>query len=182
MSTLQGHALVSMPSLRDRNFYKSIVHICGHNQQGAFGFVTNRKMDIQVAQGIGEHLGLADSQLDKIYWGGPCSVDTVMILHSSEYEISSTREITNWLSLTRDRTIIRDILAHLGPEQYKIMLGHSAWGPGQLEHEMKIQQSWISFESDIKWAMTDALVWEDALVYAGESKTAKLLDSIFHES
>ena len=176
---LQGHALVSMPQLRDRNFYKTVVHICHHTTGGAFGFVTNRKMDMHVAQGIAEHLGIGLDYLDKIYWGGPCSVDTVMILHSPEYEIASTRPITDWLSLTRDRKIIRDIIAGLGPHEFKIILGHSAWGPGQLEHVMQVQKTWTSFPSDLEWALSDHLVWEDALAYAGQAQTTALLDSVF---
>ncbi|SUB54097.1 YqgE like protein [Avibacterium gallinarum] len=38
---LQNHFLIAMPHLEDDHFYRSVVYICEHNEQGAMGLVVN---------------------------------------------------------------------------------------------------------------------------------------------
>ena len=42
MDSLQGHLLVASPHLPDPNFFRSVVLMIQHDEEGAFGVVLNR--------------------------------------------------------------------------------------------------------------------------------------------
>jgi putative transcriptional regulator len=89
-----------------------------------------------------------------IYCGGPVSVDRATILHSADYKNSNTNSITAQASITFNEEIVRDISQGRGPRQWKVMLGHAEWQPGQLEAELIRSGGWI----EMGW--TDQ-VWGD---------------------
>ena len=42
---LTGQILVSMPSLQDERFYKTVIYICAHSSEGSMGIIINKKID-----------------------------------------------------------------------------------------------------------------------------------------
>ena len=42
---LTGKLLVSMPSLEDERFYKTVIYICAHSSEGTMGNILNIKND-----------------------------------------------------------------------------------------------------------------------------------------
>ena len=50
MDSLQGHFFVASPHLPDSNFYRTVVLMVQHDEQGALGLVLNRPTDTTVAQ------------------------------------------------------------------------------------------------------------------------------------
>ena len=41
---LTGQILVSMPSLEDPRFYKTVIYLCAHSSEGSMGIIINKKM------------------------------------------------------------------------------------------------------------------------------------------
>ena len=41
---LTGKLLVSMPSLEDERFYKTVIYICAHSSEGTMGIIINKKL------------------------------------------------------------------------------------------------------------------------------------------
>ena len=39
---LTGKLLVSMPSLEDERFYKTVIYICAHSSEGTMGIIINK--------------------------------------------------------------------------------------------------------------------------------------------
>ena len=37
---LTGKLLISMPSLEDERFYKTVIYMCAHSSEGAMGIIT----------------------------------------------------------------------------------------------------------------------------------------------
>ena len=55
MSTLMsGGLLVADPFLKDENFMRSVVLLCRHTEEGSFGFVLNKKLDVTVDELLAE--------------------------------------------------------------------------------------------------------------------------------
>ena len=52
MTSLAPALLLSMPQLVDPNFHKSVVLLCEHAPEGAFGLVVNRPSDISAAEAV----------------------------------------------------------------------------------------------------------------------------------
>ena len=50
MKSLKGHFLVASPHLADANFYRSVVLMIQHDEDGAVGLVLNRPTDNTIAE------------------------------------------------------------------------------------------------------------------------------------
>ena len=41
---LTGQIIVSMPSLEDERFYKTVIYMCAHSSEGSMGIIINKKI------------------------------------------------------------------------------------------------------------------------------------------
>ena len=132
MESLEGHFLLASPQLLDPNFVHTVVLIVEHSDVGAMGLVLNRPTSKTVAElwhQVGQ--GPCDSQKN-VHLGGPVS-GPLMAVHTSgslaEMEIGPGV----YFAAKKDNL---DELVHQDV-QYKMFIGHSGWGPGQLESEIQ---------------------------------------------
>src|SRR5688572_1282976 len=73
MASLQGQFLVASPHLSDPNFYKSVVLMVKHDEEGAFGLILNRPTTNTVRE-IWRAVTEQDLECEQpIYMGGPVS-------------------------------------------------------------------------------------------------------------
>src|SRR4051794_21518657 len=71
MDNLTGHFLVASPHLGDPNFFRSVVLVIRHDEEGAFGVVLNRPLPSTVGE-IWKALGASGIENEQpIYLGGP---------------------------------------------------------------------------------------------------------------
>lgn len=49
-STLQNHFLIAMPAMADTFFYRSVVYLCEHDQNGAMGLIINRPTQVMLEE------------------------------------------------------------------------------------------------------------------------------------
>ena len=42
---LTGKIIVSMPSLQDERFFKTVIYMCAHSSDGSMGIIINKKID-----------------------------------------------------------------------------------------------------------------------------------------
>ena len=84
---LTGKLLISMPSLEDERFYKTVIYMCAHSSEGAMGIIINKKIDYDLYPDLLEQLGI-DKPLGskKLYirYGGPVESGRGFVLHSDE--------------------------------------------------------------------------------------------------
>ena len=60
---LTGQLLLSMPSLEDERFFKTVIYMCAHSKDGAMGIIINKKIDYDLYPDLLEQLGI-DKPLD----------------------------------------------------------------------------------------------------------------------
>jgi putative transcriptional regulator len=150
---LRNHFLLAMPSLTEGIFCHSITYICEHGESGAMGIVINQPLDLNLAE-IFEHLEIEtarDFSQTPVMAGGPVQIDHGFVLHNdpaSRWE--ATLRVTDRISLTTSRDILRAIATGRGPDEYLIALGYAGWAAGQLEQELA-DNSWLTLpaSSDI---------------------------------
>lgn len=106
----------------------------GKDDDGAVGFILNKRYPGTRAKFIANQLKIPDEK--KIFFGGPVEQQTGFVLHSEEYRNHKTAELMPGIYFTPGGDIISDIQKNEGPNKYMIILGHSAWAPGQLEAEI----------------------------------------------
>ncbi|MFT6957560.1 MAG: putative transcriptional regulator [Halieaceae bacterium] len=147
---LRNHFLLAMPSLAEGIFSQSITYICEHGESGAMGIVINQPLELTIAE-IFEHLEIhthGDFDEMPVMAGGPVQIDHGFVLHrrgnqSWEASIKVTDEIT----LTTSRDVLRAIADGSGPEEHLIALGYAGWTAGQLEQELA-ENSWLTLPAD----------------------------------
>jgi putative transcriptional regulator len=148
--SLRDHFLLAMPSLAEGIFSHSITYICEHGESGAMGIVINQPLDLSVGE-IFDHLqinSLRDFSEEPVMAGGPVQIDHGFVLHRDSHEDwEASRRVTNEISLTTSRDILRAIAHGTGPTEHLIALGYAGWSAGQLEQELA-ENSWLTLPAD----------------------------------
>ena len=62
---LTGQFLISMPSLEDDRFEKTVIYMCAHSKDGAMGIIINKKIDYDLYPDLLEQLGIDKPLEDK---------------------------------------------------------------------------------------------------------------------
>ncbi|MCK5727598.1 MAG: YqgE/AlgH family protein [Methylococcales bacterium] len=148
---LNHQFLIAMPDLKEKDFFRTVIYMCQHNNEGALGVVLNRLAPLKLAD-IFEQIGIDDasekSQMRPVYFGGPVQAERGFILHDSSSQTwDSSISVSETVSLTSSRDILEAIARDEGPEKYLITLGYSGWAKGQLEQEM-LNNTWLNVDYD----------------------------------
>lgn len=137
--------LASAPDMLDPNFMHTVVLICQHSEEGAFGLVVNRVTDFTAENLLPEGSVLAAAGLG-VYAGGPVGLDTLQFLHRVPEEIPGGIEVFGGLYLGGEIGEIDkfDAAFRTKPleQDVRLFLGYSGWGEGQLEEELA-SGSWL---------------------------------------
>jgi putative transcriptional regulator len=138
--SLKGQLLLDGGRLHGSFFHRTVVLICSHNEEGAFGLVLNRSMGSKVGDMLLTDIPetLKDNPL---FLGGPVQPNALSFLHTDAY-LPQANVMSN-LNLGHSL----EQLVELGQsfsttQQVKIFAGYAGWSPGQLEEEME-RQAWL---------------------------------------
>jgi putative transcriptional regulator len=81
ISNLTGVFLIAIPSLKDPNFERTVVLICDHSKEGAFGLVINRIL-LNSFIPLSGGLDIKECVIDlPVYYGGPVKPEQGYILY-----------------------------------------------------------------------------------------------------
>ncbi|WP_218191055.1 YqgE/AlgH family protein [Enhydrobacter aerosaccus] len=149
-ASLVGRFLVAAPSMPDERFQKSVVFICKHDDEGALGIIVNNTVDDLPLGQVYKQLGIdvpSSAAAQPVLFGGPVETSRGLVLHSADYKRDETLLINGGMALTASLEILKDMAAGTGPRQAWLALGHSGWGPGQLDHEMQ-DNAWLVVDAN----------------------------------
>ena len=157
--------LISMPQLIDPNFARTVVLLCEHAAEGAFGLIVNRPSEVSAAEAV--HLEPAVERPNDLplLIGGPVEPQRGWILTASEPEGVEARELGAGLYLSASPVLLRRaITTRPFPRRTIVLAGYAGWGPGQLDHELE-ESAWLIMpvELDLIFEIPSAGVWEMAI-------------------
>ena len=156
MKTLKNKILISMPSMTDPLFKKSIVYLFEHDTNGAVGFIINKNFNSLKFNSSYKQESLHKEASDRvILFGGPVQTQTGIILHGTLSNSTASIPLTKTLFFSNNKDILKTIIEAKNI-QYRIVFGHSAWDSGQLEDEFK-NGDWIAK------SITDAFIFDNQL-------------------
>jgi putative transcriptional regulator len=144
---LKGKLLLDGGSLRGLFFHRSVVLICEHNAEGAFGLVLNRAAGSKVGEVLVADLpdALRESPL---FLGGPVQPTALSFLHSDSF-LPDANVFPN-LNLGHSLDDLLEVGESFSPvKKVKLFAGYAGWSPGQLEDEMK-RKSWLTFPASLE--------------------------------
>jgi putative transcriptional regulator len=146
---LSGTFLIAVPSLKDPNFERTVVLICDHSQEGAFGLVINRIL-LSSFVPLQGGLEIKECIIDlPVFYGGPVKPEQGYILYSMPDIYYPSIKINDTMALTTAKDILIDISSGKGPDKYLFALGFAGWASGQLEYEL-LADSWLVAPADNK--------------------------------
>ena len=143
---LSGRLLVAEPMLGDPNFDRTVVLVLEHADEGAMGLVLNRPTDILVADTLfGWHQFATDDPV--VHVGGPVEDRSIWGLARAidPDDVDGFVPVLGNLGLVDLRAEPESV--HAWVTDFRMYVGYSGWGPGQLEYELAAE-SWFVVDAD----------------------------------
>lgn len=164
---LTGKCLVAMPCMQDERFANTVIYICSHTENGAMGFVVNKKIKEFSFADLASQLPIAHlnpSLPIELHQGGPLEKVRGFVIHSTDYIKEDTVVIDDKIAISSSIDIITDIAFGIGPKENLIALGYASWAPKQLEQEI-ILNSWmvVTPTTDLVFRTKDEDKWQKAI-------------------
>jgi len=164
MESLKGYLLIAGPSLVDPNFWRAVVLVGEHSEEGALGVILNRASEATIDEAVPELAVLVDG-LGPVHVGGPVQPSAIVVL-------------ADFVEPERAGSLVLDSVGFLPAEvdpdelgelrRARVYAGYAGWGPGQLDGELE-EGSWIvepALPEDVFTTEPDAL-WSDVLKRKG---------------
>ena len=154
---LCGQFLLAMPGIGDPRFERSVIAMCAHDADGAFGVCLHEPVDELTVPELMRQLDIEPGQTParEVMAGGPVEPGRGFVLHSADWAGQDTRHVAGRWALTSTRDVLVAISEGRGPAHWTVVLGYAGWSGGQLEGELR-QHGWFSTDG------TEALLWETA--------------------
>ena len=175
---LTGFFLIAETELQDPNFFRTVVLILHHNEEGAFGLVVNRESEVtagEVIEGV-EQSAVAELRM---FVGGPVQQNYVFALHSGIPQRYHSDHVESPCEGVYFEPSFQHIIDFMNSEDYvtlaqterpriRVFAGYSGWGAGQLERELE-EDAWLIHpaRSELVFDLESAEGWKKALSQKG---------------
>lgn len=134
--SVRGRLLVATPTLYDPNFFRTVVLVLEHGDDGALGVVLNRPSETVVGETLPDWSPVASSP-NVVFVGGPVSPDAAIGLARAD----GSDDTGGWVPL----------FGHLGTidlgrspgdlrvdvQNLRVFAGYAGWSAGQLDGELE---------------------------------------------
>ena len=167
MDSARGQLLIAGPSLIDPNFWRAVVLVVEHSEEGAFGLVLNRPSETSVGEAVPE----LDEMLDPteaLFIGGPVQPSSVVILGQFEDPGDAALLAFDDVGVLGAASSLEEM--SVGVRSARAFVGHSGWGAGQLESELE-RGDWILEPARVEDAFASGArdLWSAVLTRKGGS-------------
>jgi len=153
-----------MPDLRDPNFFRTVVLLLEHGDQGSLGLVLNRPTGADIGEALPNWAKLTSAPAC-FYRGGPVEPSAVIGLAR---RARGGPEPERWAPVLQDVGVVDlrsdprgsiDVLEHL-----RVFNGYAGWGAAQLEGELTAG-GWLvtDAEPDDPFTAAPDALWHSAL-------------------
>jgi putative transcriptional regulator len=165
-----------MPQLIDPNFNRTVVLLCKHSEEGAFGLVVNRPLLTSGRVVVNLEPPVSTERELEIWVGGPVEPQRSWVLVGreprEEEELQGWR-ITDGLYLSTSPDLLCRLLEPDPPARTRLVVGYSGWGAGQLEAELHASAWLISdVDPDLIFRTPPDRMWEAAIRRLGADPSA----------
>ncbi len=145
--SLKGKLLLDNGRLHGSFFHRSVLLICQHDPDGAFGLVLNRQTGRTVGDGLTANLS-ETIKAQELFLGGPVQPQAMSYLHGDEFLPDAN--VMPHLNLNHSIEELVDLGdAFSSTQRLKVFAGYSGWSPGQLEDEMK-RDTWLTHPASLE--------------------------------
>lgn len=149
MRSLKGQLLLDGGQLTGSDFHRTVVLVCIHDADGAFGLVLNRQSKYALGEVISQTLPTAWEE-QPLFLGGPVRPEMLSFLvHVPALPAPKGETVLPGLRLVQTLEDWLDAEEAALPEKMKPFAGYAGWSPGQLDDEMK-RKAWLTHPATIE--------------------------------
>ena len=154
LESTAGRLLVAAVMLIDPNFFRTVVYVVDHDEEGAFGLVLNRPSTEPVAEHLPE-LAAAVGEPTVVFVGGPVQPEAATGYRRAEMDDPDRID---------PGVVPLDFEDHLNGVESRVFAGYAGWGAGQLESELD-EGAWhvVDAEIDDLFARDPERLWSHVL-------------------
>jgi putative transcriptional regulator len=167
VDSVRGQLLIAGPTLQDPNFWRTVVLVVEHSDEGALGLVLNRPSESTVGEAVPQLSNVVDPE-DEVLVGGPVGQSAVIVLADFEDPDAAALIAFDNVGVMASGSDEEDL--GIGVRRARVFAGHSGWGPGQLDGELE-RGDWILEPAQYTDAFTatPAELWTGVLERKGGS-------------
>jgi putative transcriptional regulator len=173
MDSLQGHLLIATQDLLDPNFARTVVLIAVHGEEGALGLIVNRETNLTLEQVWGQVSQSPCLREGNVHHGGPVA-GTLMAVH--DQRPLANMVVSEDLFVATELSAM-ELLAASDDGHAVFYVGHSGWGPGQLENELA-QGSWLVLPATAEYVFGEfdhLSAWKNAMTEFGRRQVQSVV-------
>lgn len=167
--SLRGQLLLDSGELSGSFFARTVVLVCQHDAEGAFGLVLNRLTGNKVGEAL-----VADLpdllKVSPLFLGGPVQPTAMTFLHTNS--LLPEASILPNLAMGHSLDSLVELAESLNPSQkVKVFAGYAGWSPGQLESELQ-RNAWLVHPAslDLVFETPASELWRKILLAKGGPK------------
>ena len=167
LDSIRGQLLIAGPTLQDLNFWRTVVLVVEHNDDGALGLVLNRPSETTVGEVVPQLTELIDPAEDVLV-GGPMQPGSVIVLADFRDPEDAAMIAFDEIGVMGAESEPSELAGEV--RAARAFAGHAGWGPGQLDDELE-RGDWILEPAQRTDAFTTdpAELWVDVLSRKGGS-------------
>jgi putative transcriptional regulator len=137
VDSARGQLLIAGPTLLDPNFWRAVVLVVEHTEEGALGLVLNRPSETTVGDAVPGLKELIDED-ELLFIGGPVQPAAVIVL--GRFEDADDSVLLSFDDVGVLGSKFESATA--GVIEARAFVGHAGWGAGQLDSEIE-RGDWI---------------------------------------
>lgn len=164
--SLKGQLILDSGQLRGSFFHRSVVLVCHHDSDGAFGLVLNQPTQNRIGDVLVADFPAAFKD-ELLYLGGPVQTNALTYLHTDSF-LPEANVIPN-LSMGHSLDDLQDLVSSFSAtRQIRCFAGYAGWTGGQLESEME-RKAWVTHPAslDLVFGNSSDKLWKDILTCKG---------------
>jgi putative transcriptional regulator len=140
LDSVRGHFLIAGKQLRDPTFFKTVVLMIEHCDEGAMGLVVNRPTSINMANMLAGHFDIPTTD-EVIFSGGPVEPKALFVVHNSPELNGTEAPVVPGVHVASNtdvfERVIQGYITGDDEMEFRIFAGCAGWGAGQLEGELE---------------------------------------------
>ncbi len=138
--SIRGQLLLDGGNLHGSWFHRTVVLVCEHDRDGAFGLVLNRPAGTVVGDAIVGDLPEALRPLP-LYLGGPVQSGALSYLRGEDFLPDGS--VLPGVELGHSLEDLEELATGFAPgRKLLVFAGYSGWSPGQLDDELS-RDAWL---------------------------------------
>ena len=167
-----------MPQMLDPNFSRTVVLLCKHGDDGAFGLVVNRPLVTSGLVTVNLDPPVSTERELQLWVGGPVEPQRscVLVGHVPEPDEADDLQgmrVAENLYVSTSPILLRRLFEPDPPPMTRLFVGYSGWGRGQLEAELE-ESAWLisDVDRDLIFNVPSDKLWETAIRRLGADPSA----------